>query len=263
MKATILITAENKENFLIDTIESCLKQTYKNVEIILLFTYLKNLELLKKKFKKKIIFKKVYYKIQNPVKDQFHKISEGLKFANGEFIFLLDGDDLFKSNKVRKLIKLGKKNKIFIDDYIILENKKYKYQKNNKFKKNFIFKYFINPWPDKICTSCISGRKEMFKNFFKRNNHNMFNFLAVDILITIFYLHNISKIKDILTIKRQLKISVDKNYSNIFKQTYWKRRIEQHTYLKKVQSINYSMEFYLSKFISYLFDFHKYIQRIF
>ena len=88
-------------------------------------------------------------------------------------------------------------------------------------------------------------------------------FLAIDILITIFYLQNISKIEDILTIKRQLKISVDKNYSNILKQTYWKRRIEQHTYLKKVQSVNYSMEFYLSKFISYLFNFCKYIQKIF
>ena len=62
MKATILITGEKKENFLVQTINSCLNQNYYNYEIILLYSNLKNLNFLKKKFYKKIIFKKIFIK---------------------------------------------------------------------------------------------------------------------------------------------------------------------------------------------------------
>ena len=51
MKATILITGENKEKYLIKTINSCLNQNYNNYEIILLFSNISNIEILKKKIK--------------------------------------------------------------------------------------------------------------------------------------------------------------------------------------------------------------------
>ena len=79
MKATILITGENKENYLIDTISSCLNQNYRNYEIILLFSKLKNLNLLQKKeleIKIKALNK---LKEKNPVQDQLYKISVGIK----------------------------------------------------------------------------------------------------------------------------------------------------------------------------------------
>ena len=62
MKATILITGENKENYLIETINSCLNQNYYNYEIILIYSHLKNFNLIKKKFGFKIIFKKIRIK---------------------------------------------------------------------------------------------------------------------------------------------------------------------------------------------------------
>ena len=62
MKATILITGENKEKYLYKTINSCLNQNYKNYEIILLFSNIGNIEILKKKFHKKIRFKKIFKK---------------------------------------------------------------------------------------------------------------------------------------------------------------------------------------------------------
>lgn len=263
MKATILITGEKKENFLVETINSCLNQNYYNYEVILLYSNLKNLNLLKRKFNKQIIFKKIFIKKNNPVKDQLFKISEGIKVATGQFIFLLDGDDRFKKNKLKVIMNLRKKNMLYFDDHLMLQKNKLSYIKNNNLKNNFLYKFFINPWPDKVCTSCISGEKKLFENFFQHININKYQYLAIDILILIFYLKNIYKIKKKLTIKSILDESVDTNYSDYSKSIYWKRRVEQHKYLKEIQSINYSLEFYFSKFIYNLFYFQKYIQRIF
>ena len=263
MKVTILITGEKKENYLIETINSCLNQNYYSYEIILIYSHLKNLDLIKKKFRYKVIFKQIRKKKQNPVKDQLYKISEGIKIANGDYIFLLDGDDLFKKNKLKEVIKLAKKNKLNIDDHILKNNNRYVYKGANKLKDFDLYKFLINPWPDKICTSCISGDKKLFKLFFNKINISKYNYLAVDILITIFYLNKIHKINNIFTIKKSLNDSVDLNYSNYFKKIYWERRIEQHRYLKKVQSINFSLEFYISVFIYFLFICWGNIRKIF
>ena len=146
----------------------------------------------------------------------------------------MDGDDLFKKNKLKEIIKLAKKNKLNIDDHILKNNNKYVYKSANKLKNFYLYKFFINPWPDKICTSCICGEKKLFKLFFNKTKIEKYNYLAVDILITIFYLNKIHKIDNIFTIKKSLKNSVDLNYSNYFKKIYWERRIEQHRYLKEI-----------------------------
>ena len=263
MKATILITGEKKEKYLIQTINSCLNQNYYNYEIILLFSYLKNLNLLKKKFNKKIIFKKILKKKRNPVKDQLFKISEGIKISTGKFIFLLDGDDQFKTDKLKVIMRERKRNKLFIDDHFLLKKNKLSYRKSNIIKNNFLYKYAINPWPDKVCTSCISGKKKLFENFYRKVNIYKYQYLAIDIMLVIFYLRNLHKLKKTLTIKKILNVSVDTNYSSIFKKIYWERRIEQHKYLKEAQFINFSVEFYMTKLIYNLFCFHRYIRKIF
>ena len=176
---------------------------------------------------------------------------------------MLDGDDQFKKNKLKQIMNLKKKKFLYLDDHLLLKKNKLSYVNNNKLKNNIFYKFLINSWPDKVCTSCISGEKKLFENFFRHVNINKYEYLAIDILIVIFYLKNIYKIKQKLTIKNVLNKSVDTNYSNYLKLIYWKRRIEQHKYLKEIQSINYSLEFYFSKFIYNLFYFQKYIRRIF
>ena len=60
-KYLAIITAENKEKYISDTIESCLSQNNtKRLRIIVIYSKLKNEKYLKKKFKnkKKIIFLK-------------------------------------------------------------------------------------------------------------------------------------------------------------------------------------------------------------
>ena len=66
-EATIIITAEKQERFIERSIKSCLKQSIKNIEIIVVFTKLKNINDLQRKYflknikflhiKKKLIIK--------------------------------------------------------------------------------------------------------------------------------------------------------------------------------------------------------------
>ena len=170
---------------------------------------------------------------------------------------------MFKKDKIKKILRNRDKNKIYLDDHILLKNNKFIYRGRNKLKNNFIYRYIINPWPDKVCTSCISGEKRLFEEFFKKVSINKYNYLAIDILIVIFYLNKIIRFEDILTVKNVLNVSVDKKFSNIYKKIYWERRIEQHKFLKEVQFKNYSLEFFFSKLISYFFDFQKHIQKTF
>ena len=245
MKVSIIIVGERKENYLSETIKSCLNQNYKNFEIILTYSNLQNLKLLKQKFKKKIIFKKVHLRLKNPIQDQINKIKEGIKISKGKYIFLLDGDDIFKKNKIKKIIELNKKKMICLDNHINLKNKKHFYYKNNKFKKNKIYRFLLNPWPNKICTSCISGPKKLFDIFFSKNKSFKSKYLAIDVLLIIFYLKKLLLVNNILTIKTKDPQGLDNNYSNFLSIIYWKRRVEQHQYLKKIHNINSSLEYFL------------------
>ena len=262
MKATILIVGEGKEKYLNKTIKSCLNQTYKNYEIILIFSYLDNLKFLKNNFKSKVRYLKVSKQL-NPLRDQLFKIKQGLKISRGDFIFLLDGDDEFKKNKLKEIISLKNKKFLIMDNHIIFKNNNFVYKKNKFYKNSILYNFFFNPWPDKVCTSCISGSKKLFQNFFRKLKINEVNFIAVDILLIIYYLKKTYIIKEVLTIKKILEKSVDTKYSNKFSKIYWKRRIEQHIYLKKFHKKTHSLEFFISRSISIIFDFRKYIQKIF
>ena len=105
-KYITIITAENKERYLSDTINSCLKQlTNLDIKIYVVYTKLYNENILKKKFRNnnKIIFIKSALKKKLPTQDQLFKVESVLKFIKNEWILLLDGDDLFKSNKIKIL----------------------------------------------------------------------------------------------------------------------------------------------------------------
>lgn len=263
MIASIIITGDTKEKYLVKTIKSCLDQNINDVQIILVFSRLKNILHLKKLFKKKIIFKQIRRKFSIPVRDQLYKIKNALKLAKGKYIFLLDGDDYFKKTKLKSLINYSKKRELIIDDHLIELNNELIYIKEKFYKNMYLYKLFFNSWPDKVCTSCISGDKSLFVKFYKNIDINKINYLAIDILIVLFNFKNLKKINKILTVKKIVSEGVDQNYSNLLKPTYWRRRLEQHFYFRKVVTIHFSVEYYFCKFIVLLFDFRKCIQKIF
>jgi len=70
IKSTIIITAENQEKFIERCIKSCLNQSVKNIEIIIIFTKLKNISVLKKKYlSKNIVFLNITKKINKKTQD--------------------------------------------------------------------------------------------------------------------------------------------------------------------------------------------------
>ncbi len=124
MKSSVIITADFKEKQVERAIRSCLNQSINNIEIIVVFSYLKNILYLKNKYRN-VIFLQTNRK-KNPIHDQIFKIKSGYKKSQGKNIFLLDGDDYFMENKIRKInLVLGNKRIIILNDHIIKEYNNY------------------------------------------------------------------------------------------------------------------------------------------
>ena len=257
IKSTIIITAENQERFIERCLKSCLNQSVKNIEIIIVFTKLQNINTLRRRYlSKNIIFLNIPKKINNPTQDQFFKIKQGLLISKGKYIFLLDGDDAYKKNKVKEAINSIKDKKIlFLDNYENNKNNIKQVNKVHQFKKTNLYKTIINAWPKGVCTSCIALNRDLLNEFFKKIKIKKFNYLAIDILLTIYcdIKYKIIKPTKTLTEKYYVKDSVDSSYLGFFNKYYWIRRSEQHdfyTYINK--SIKLNLDFIVTKIINFL-----------
>ena len=240
-KYLVIITAENKEKYISNTIESCLNQNYvKRLKIIVVYSKLKNEDYLKRKFKnkKKIIFLKCSVKKKLPMHDQLYKIEKANKFAKDEWILLLDGDDLFKKNKVQNLDNLNlNNNKIYLNSHLIFNKSLLTNSpKTKKYKKWNLFKILFNDWPEKINTSSIIVHTKLLKKFYKLRKPYKWKYLAIDTQLILFahYTKCLTFIKKELTIKRQDINNIDKKFSNFLTRIYWVRRYEQHTLTKQI-----------------------------
>ena len=130
---SILITNFNKDRFLEKSIISCIKQKYKEKEIIVFddCSTDNSKEILRRKKKIKILYNKKKKFKSGPL-NQISGIYEIFKKSKGDIIFLLDSDDYFKKNKMKSICKKFKENKNiqFIQDRPFVK----------KLKKNMILK---------------------------------------------------------------------------------------------------------------------------
>ena len=120
---SVLIINYNNAKYIKRAIKSCLKQNYKNIEI-LIFDDLSNdnskKEILKYRYNKKIkIFFNKVKKKNIPAFDAANGYFYLYKKSKGKIICLLDSDDYFKKNKIDKIVQtFYKKNHIeFIKIY--------------------------------------------------------------------------------------------------------------------------------------------------
>lgn len=251
MNISIIITAENKEKYIIRTLKSCLSQNYKNYEIILVYSKMYNESFLKTKFKKKIIFLKTKKK-KSPIHDQIYKIKKGLSISKGKYICLLDGDDTIENNKLIKIVKNIKSATVIIDRCKTLslrENQKKLFANS---KKNVLYKAFINPWPRNICTSTICIEKLRFINFFKKIDYSKYKFLAIDVLLVLYFNKKIKYIEDTLTTKYNYQENLDRKFTGFLNWKYWQRRKEQFRYYESLSTLNrFKTIFSLDKFLTY------------
>lgn len=106
---SVVIPVYNSERFLVDTIESVLSQTYKNIEIIIVDDCSKDNS-----------FKIINSYMARNGNIKYHRFDENsgpaiarnkaLELAKGRYIAFLDSDDIWNEKKIEKQIELMKNN---------------------------------------------------------------------------------------------------------------------------------------------------------
>ena len=108
---SVIIPYYKKKEYIISSINSVLNQTYKNLEIIIIYDDLNKEDLnLLKKIKKKDKRIKIYINKKNLGAGRSR--NKGIQLSKGIFVAFLDSDDLWKKNKLKKQIFFMKKNEI-------------------------------------------------------------------------------------------------------------------------------------------------------
>jgi len=137
---SIIIPYHNNKYFLKNSVKSAINQTYKNIQIIIIFDEgkSKNLNFVKKITKTD---KRIQLLINKKNIGAGYSRNKGLVYAKGKYIAFLDSDDTWKSNKLSFQIDYMKKNNFLAThtSYNIFDiKKKYistRYARNLDYKK--------------------------------------------------------------------------------------------------------------------------------
>lgn len=260
MLVTILISNYNKEEYVKRCIHSCLRQDYKNIEIIFVdnLSTDNSIKILKKYKNIKIVLNKNHSKY--PALNQINTLFAGLKFCKGQIISLLDSDDFIKKNKIKKIVKYFKK---FPKSNLVCDTPLVYYSKKNI--KKFFYKNKKNSyvWPTIFPTSSVSLRKNFLLECYTRIFPNMFPQLEIDFRILAFaknVKNDFNFISDNLTYYFQNPrgiLSFYKKYSFY----WWNKRFEAHKFmellylknrLKFVKTFDYKLS-YIMKLLSVVY----------
>jgi glycosyltransferase involved in cell wall biosynthesis len=248
---SILITNYNKGKYIKKTIKSCLKQNIKKFEILVYDDCSTDNSLnILRKFKKIKLIKNRKKKFKSGPLNQIDGIIKLFKISKGKIIFLLDGDDEFKSNKLKIISELFKNN----IDLNLIQDRAY-YKKEEKFLK--LKKKQSSIWPSFYPTSCISIRRNYLKKFLIFVNSKKFPNLEIDARLSMFAFltKNLFFIKNSLTIYHHDDLGIMSKYKK-FGINWWKKRNDAFDYfflLKKKfnQKTKYSIDYYLTKTINF------------
>ena len=227
-KVSILITNFNKEKYILKALKSSLSQTYKNSEVLL---YDDNstdnsLNEIKKLRNYRLIINNDPKKESSP-QNQILGVLKIFKKSKGKYIFLLDGDDYIKKNKISffmNYIKTNNKIKLLQDiPKLVSKKKKIKIKKKNQ---------FFTIWPTVIPTSSICVERKYFKNFLKYIQKDRYPDLEIDSRIIIYtYLKNeLNFINKSFTYYRDNINGITSKY-NKFSYNWWKKRYQAYQYM--------------------------------
>lgn len=260
IKFSIIINTHNQDKYIYDAINSCLKQTYKNYEIIIIDSSNYNINI-KKYFNIKKKIRYIHIKPTNlqPELNQINKIILGFKKSKGDYLVFLDGDDIFNKNKLAELNKISKKKKIICNqDLPILFNKIHKKKMfKKKYKNKFFTNYLLNNWPQIYGTSSIVVRKDILKLFIKKAKPLKWKYIAIDAQLILFcnkYLIYSNYLEG-LTLKRLHEKNLGSSYMNIFKRKFWERRYMQFNYSEYLGiKTKINLDYIITRTIYFIFN---------
>ncbi len=253
---SILIINYNNAKYIDRAVKSCLNQTYKNIEILIFDDKSEDdsrKKILKYKANKRIKFFLNRNKKKNiPSFDASNGYFFLFKKSKGKIICLLDSDDYFKKNKIKKIVSVFEKKK----DKKFLQNLPIELSKlitNKKSDKNNI----ISHWPYLAPESCISFKREFFYDFLKTNTKykHMFNdvWLGFRLGIFSFFLKkNFFSLKDHLTVYEALGQSEKyKKFNNL----WFERRKQSFEYLYRISKKNITHKLNLDYILTIILSF--------
>ncbi len=238
---SILIASYNKEKFVKRCINSCLKQSYKNLEIIFfddasrdnsfeIAKKIKNIKVFRNKKKINLDKFNTYH--------QINSYNKALDKSKGKYILLLDSDDFFKKNKVKEIVKYFSTNP---KSNIIFDLPIYYYSKDKQIykkiiKKNKNIKQDI--WPHfPMAGSCISFKRNFYKKYFKLINNKNFSMLTLDFRLAVIsntILNDFKLLNKNLTFYFQDKKGESHSKFKKFSKNWWARRKQAHDFMKMI-----------------------------
>ena len=251
---SILITNYNKGSYIKKTLNSCIDQNFKNKEILVFddVSTDNSYEIIKK-FSNIRLIRNKKKKFKSPPLNQINGIIELFKKSKGELIFLLDGDDLFKKNKLSYIYNIFAKDKKinFLQDRPFFN----KYKSFGLLKKK---KHYFSIWPSFYPTSSIVLRRNFFLRFLKFLSKNQFPNLEIDARLAMFayYTNNLLQIEKSLTIYSNDFNGITSNYKK-FSKNWWLKRLEAFQYLKvlldKLNIYNRKgFDYYFTKLVNFV-----------
>ena len=146
---SVIIPYFNKRKFIYSTIKSVTSQTYKKLEIIIIYDdhSKKDLEFIRRI---KSIDSRIRLIVNKKNIGAGFSRNKGIRFSNGTYIAFLDSDDLWNKNKLEKQLTIMKKRKLDIThtSYFIINE-------NDKILNKRKAKHFINL--NSLVKSCDIG----------------------------------------------------------------------------------------------------------
>ena len=247
---SILIINYNNHKVLERSIKSCLKQSYKNIEILIFDDQSTDdsQKVLKKFIKNKKI--KVFFNKNKKRNIASIDAANGYYFlfkkSKGEIICLLDSDDFYDNSKILLINDCFKLNKSigFVQNLPKIKDNK---NRNSKKKINNILSY----WPYFAPESCISFRKSFFFKFLKKTKKykNTYDNLWLGFRLgaySYYVENNFFQLNKELT--HYINFGQSLNYKK-FNYNWWIRRYNSFMYTYKIskkKNILFNLDFFFT-----------------
>lgn len=164
---SFVIPVYNAEKFIVESIESCINQTYKNIEVVVVNDGSTDYS---EKYIRKLVQKYNNIRfIDLEHQGKVNAINEGIKIANGKYIAIQAADDVCFLNRIDEELKVIKSHKdinlVFgdmevVDEHLNLISKSFWQKEGIRIPKNNYFENLL--WGN-----FVSGGTVMFKSDLK------------------------------------------------------------------------------------------------